>query len=131
MDKLEKLLRNPLSHSDVPTAEQVRIWSERALERWAMENQNGAVMGNPKVERAKELVFGLSLAAIVGFLLLMLLRIFTPTLGGYSLPDMNLPSSHAISLMFLSHSTTISLLLCAAAVLATRPLREFFLEQLS
>lgn len=130
MDKLEKLLRNPASHSNVPSSEQVRLWSEQALERWAMENQDGVPAVNPQLERFKELVFGLGLAACLGFLLLVLMGFLGTSFAGFSTADLNLPSSADITLMIRTHSTTVSIACLAFAVLATKPLRELLFEQL-
>ena len=130
MDKLEQLLSTPASHSDVPSSEQVRLWSEKALERWAMENQDGASAVNAKLERIKELVFGLGLAACLGFLLLVLMGFLGTSFAGFSSADLNLPSSADITLMMQTHSTTVAIGCLAFVVLVTRPLREFVLEQL-
>lgn len=130
MDKLEQLLRNPASHSDVPSSEQVRLWSEKALERWAMENQDGVRLRNQKIERAKEWAFGLSLASCLAFLLLVLVNTFTPAFADFRMPGWNLPTGEDVALMMSAYSTSISVVICAAAILATRPLREFLLDQL-
>jgi hypothetical protein len=130
MDKLEQLLHNPASHGEVPSSEQVRLWSEQALERWAMENQDGAPALNPQLERFKELVFGLGLAACLGFLLLVLMGSLGESFAGLYPEDWNLPSSADITFMIRTHSTAVAAACLALAVLATKPLRELLLEQL-
>ncbi len=131
MDKLEQLLRNPASHSDVPSSEQVRIWSEKALERWSIENQDGVPALNPTFERLKDLVYRVSLVACLLFLSLVAFSWLNSAWGNYDTSALNLPTGSDVTLMLSKYSNHLAIVICATAILATRPLREFLLDQLS
>lgn len=133
MDKLERLLSNPDSHGDRPSDEQVRAWGEKALERWAVQNQDArstASQGSRAVEQVKEAIYWIGAAACLVYLASLLYTYVSSASAGFSGVELNLPTMNDVSLMVRANSVLISVVICGIAFAATRPVREFLLRQL-
>jgi hypothetical protein len=130
MDKLERLLHDPASHGPVPSAADVRAWSEAALERWEVEDQGAPTAATTPLERFKSVVFWLTLAACLAYMVSLLWTLLGETGSTLREGDWNLPTSADVGLVIETHATTIALVIAAASLVATRPVREFLLDQL-
>ncbi len=133
MDKLEQLLSNPDSHGETPSDEQVRAWGKKALERWAIENQDvrsTAPQSNRFAERLHEAIYWAGAAACLAYLVSLLYSYTSSAAADFSMVEWNLPSANDFSLVLRANSVLISAVSCAIGLAVTRPVREFWLRQL-